>query len=273
MPVFADLHTHTTSSDGILKPVELIQKAIQSSLDSLCITDHDSVAAYAKLGESELSLGLKLICGVEATTQYLGKECHLLLYGTAVLGEQVGALFKRTRELRKSRAQDILVYLQSKGVEMSLDEVNAEANFGILGRPHFASLLVKKGWVSTINEAFIRYLSDQYVGDLMPAYPSLEEVLNLAKENQLIASLAHPGTRFTTQEIQQLKDQGLRAVEAIHPSHSSHVQYYLTDMALRCGILTTGGSDFHGTKPSCSENFGKFGLDSGQYFAFKSEYV
>lgn len=270
MQLYADLHTHTTSSDGILSPSELCVKAKTEGVSVLSITDHDSVSAYEELHENDADLFL--IHGIEATTQYLGKECHLLLYGSEVLSSTVRNVMLNTKELRKNRALDIIDYLAEQGIEISFNEVHAEADFGIIGRPHFARLLIKKGWVSSMNEAFFRYLSDKHVGSLMPAYPSLEEVLQITKNSNIVAALAHPGTRFSLQELEKFKEHGLRGIEVLHPSHSLHIQAYLEDLALRLGLIITGGSDYHGTKPSCTENFGKFGLSKDQFLAFKSEY-
>lgn len=170
--------------------------------------------------------------------------------------------------MRIGRAQAILDHLAKQGIEIDLDEVRAEAHFGSIGRPHIASILIKKQWVHTFQEAFNRYLSDLHLGDFRPAYPALEEVLALAEPLRFCPVLAHPGTRFTIQELAQFKQQGLKGLEVLHPSHGHRVQQLLADYCQELGFLATGGSDFHGTKATDSENFGTFTLSEELTVAF-----
>jgi len=271
MHIKADLHTHTTCSDGQKSPQKLIEYAKEVGLTHLSITDHDTVDAYKVVKDLELDNGLRIIPGVEVTTMYQGKECHLLVYGEGVFHKSVSEQLKKTKLLRVQRAEAIIVHLSAMGIPIEMDELRAEAHFGSIGRPHFAQLLVKKGWVGSVQEAFYRYLSDNHVGQFRPNYPDLFDFLVILGPLNVLSFLAHPKTRFVEQELSVFKKHGLSGIEVYHPSHSAYVIKYLSDMALRLGFAQSGGSDYHGIKSSCTENFGNFVLEEAVMMAFLSK--
>lgn len=273
MQLKADLHTHTTCSDGQKSPRKLVELAKEQGITHLSITDHDTVDAYKALDEfnGNRNSDLRIIPGVEVTTMYHGRECHLLVYGDGVFEESVMYQLKKTRSLRVERAEDIRKHLNAMGIPIEMDELRAEAHFGSIGRPHFAQLLVKKGWVGSVQEAFYRYLSDGHVGQFRPNYPDLIEFLVILKPLNVLSILAHPKTRFVEQELKEFKKHGLSGLEVYHPSHSSYVINYLSELSLKLGFVQSGGSDYHGTKPSCTENFGNFVLDESLLMAFLSK--
>lgn len=271
MQIKADLHTHTTCSDGIKSPQKLIELALEKGLTHLSITDHDTVDAYKVLDDVTFKENLRIIPGVEATTMYQGKECHLLVYGNGVFTKHVSDQLYKTRSLRIERAEAIRIHLSSMGIPLEMDELRAEAHFGSIGRPHFAQLLVKKGWVGSVQEAFYRYLSDNHIGQFRPNYPELLDFLAILKPLNVLSFLAHPKTRFVEQELREFKQHGLSGIEVYHPSHSSFVIDYLSTISLKLGLAQSGGSDFHGTKTSCTENFGSFVLEEPVLMAFLSQ--
>lgn len=271
MQIKADLHTHTTCSDGQKSPQKLIAYAKEVGLTHLSITDHDTVEAYNVIEKLDLSHDLRIIPGVEATTMYQGKECHLLVYGQGVFEEEINDQLKKTRTLRVQRAEAIRKHLNAMGIPIDMDELRAEAHFGSIGRPHFAQLLVKKGWVGSVQEAFYRYLSDVHVGQFRPEYPDLIDFLLILKPLNVLSFLAHPKTRFVEQELKEFKKYGLSGIEVFHPSHSSYVINYLSQIALKLGFSQSGGSDYHGTKDSCTQNFGNFFLEESLLHAFLSK--
>lgn len=269
-PIIADLHTHSRCSDGKLKPIELVLKAYGLGINRLSITDHDSTQAYEELKQEILPDAISLISGVECTTKYLGRECHLLLYGKGIFQQDVQHLFSKTRSMRVERAKAIITHLAAQGMEMQLDEVRAAAHFGIIGRPHIAQVMVQKGWVGSIQEAFYRYLSDKKVGDFRPEYPELRQVLDFIANKPIASLIAHPQSRFSIQEVRIFKDWGLNGLEVIHPSHSERIQELLKAQCVQLGFMQSGGSDYHGTKEACENNFGHFTLDQPTWEAFQA---
>jgi 3',5'-nucleoside bisphosphate phosphatase len=246
----ADLHVHTTCSDGTYTPAEVVDLARRSGLAALAITDHDTLAGIGP-ARSAARGGLEVVAGVEVTAQHNGRVRHLLGYffdpEDAGLNEALAGV--RTR--RAERFREMVERLRGCGVSLDEGEVNAQASTGVPGRRGLAELLVRAGKTATVREAFVRYLGD--LGRVMVPVAGLSagEAVALVRRAGGVAALAHPpydeGTRQEWQELQAL---GLQAVEVDFPSCQGARQRRLRELAAELGLAVTGGSDCHGPGPA-----------------------
>lgn len=261
-----DLHSHTTASDGTSAPDELVRLAVQAGLDALAITDHDTFAGYDQALPHARALGLRLICGIELSTkihQPVRKTVHLLGYflsGTPSPGFL--GWIANLQESRRDRNRRLAVRLQSMGIDIHLDEVEALGRT-MAGRPHFARLMVAKGYCVNSREAFDKYLDESAAAYVDREEPTIAEGIRQIHAGGGVTSLAHPirlGKRNHEEEealIASIVDDGLDAIEAFHSDHSrADVQRYIA-IAGKYGLKVTGGSDFHGAnKPLVSLGHG-----------------
>lgn len=246
----ADLHTHTTASDGTLSPGNLIALAKAKGLKTLSITDHDTIKGYLEVKEKAAELGIELIPGVEITALWNQREIHVLAYGFDDEDSDFLQMLRRQKRARMLRMESIVKELQKQGLDIELDEVKAEAGLGNIGRPHAASVLIHKGYVASVAEAFIRYLASEKLISVRTEYITIEDLVKLTQAAGGVLSLAHPGPMYSQKEIDKLLSFGLDGIECIHPSHNFNVQRTFTEMAKSRHLLVTGGSDFHGSRKS-----------------------
>lgn len=253
----ADLHIHTTASDGSCKPEEIIQIAKSKSLDVISITDHDTILGYLAARPSAELHSLILIPGTEITAVCEDKEIHVLAYNFEPDDIDFRKFLSRQQQARINRMQQILRILRiEEGIDITLDEVKAQAKSNNVGRPHVAQLLVKRRIVASIAEAFIRYLGNHLLEKLEVGYASLAEVIKVIAEAGGASVLAHPGPLYHTKEVEKYLDFGLDGIECIHPGHGFDQQKNYTYLAESRNLLITGGSDFHGTGREYDPYFG-----------------
>jgi len=257
-----DLHTHTNESDGTSSPEELIDQALAIGLEAIAICDHDTFAGYDQALPLAQARGLDLVCGIELSTRLMGqteRAVHLLGY---FLGEPPSATFRgwlnEIQEERRDRNRRLIAKLQSAGVDIELSEVEAVGRT-LTGRPHFARVLVRKGYAANSDEAFRKYLDEEapcYVERDSPAVSAgIEKVASAGG----LPVLAHPirlGIRDPIREemlIGEMQQAGLRGIEVYHSDHRPpDVARYAT-LASKYRLAVTGGSDFHGeAKPQIS---------------------
>ena len=255
-----DLHSHTNESDGTYTPAELVAAACETRLDALAITDHDTLAGYRIAKPLADRAGLRLICGIELSTKMLEPErktIHLLGYfpSNEPSAEFVEWLLSM-QAARRDRNERLAARLQSMGVDIRIEEVQSLGR-SLTGRPHFARLMVQKGYVSNTTEAFRLYLDESAPGYVDRDEPLLQEAIRRIQQAGGVASLAHPirlGKRDLAEEedlVAYISSLGLDAIEAYHSDHgAADVQRYLS-YAQKYGLRVTGGSDFHGeNKPA-----------------------
>jgi predicted metal-dependent phosphoesterase TrpH len=254
-----DLHSHTTESDGTLTPAELIAAAADARLKALAITDHDTFAGYEQALPHAASAGVNLICGIELSTKMntgTRRTVHLLGY---FLDSAPAADFQqwlqRMQESRRDRNRRLALKLQSMGMDVQIEEVEALGRT-MAGRPHFARIMVSKGYVPHYRAAFDLYLDESAPGYVDRDEPSLEEGIRRIREAGGITSIAHPirlnlSPADEESLLASMKAEGLGALEAYHSDHGpAETERYL-DLARKHGLKVTGGSDFHGdTKPN-----------------------
>lgn len=238
--------------------MEILEKAIEKGLDTISITDHDTIKGYKKARNSELSNKLDLLPGVEMSVRWGEKEVHLLSYCFNPDDENVNILLLQQSGARRRRMAKIVRSLQKQGIDIDMDEVKAEAGFSNIGRPHAASVLINKGVVSSFNEAFIRYLSSEKLDHISAEYCTLPEAVDVMKKAGGVLSVAHPGPLYSSDEIEDMIELGVDGLECIHPSHPYPVQKRFTRMAEQKHLIITGGSDYH--RPSKSGYEPYFGI-------------
>ncbi len=252
----ADLHIHTTASDGNSTPTEIVKLASEQKLDVISITDHDSIAGLEEAMDAAEKLGIEVIPGTEITASYEKREAHLLAYGFETDNPNFQKLMMGHRKARVDRGKWILDKLSREGLDLDIDEVRAEANGSNIGRPHIAAVLISKGYVASFKEAFIRYLSNQQLGVIPSDYLSLDEVIETVKAAGGATVIAHPGQMYSEKELEELVDAGIDGIEVVHPSHNYELQKKMESFADRHNLLSTGGSDFHGQSQEYQKYFG-----------------
>ena len=244
-----DLHSHTDESDGTFSPADLVQEARGVGIEVLAITDHDTFSGYDSALPLARAAGIELVCGIELSTKLHGHSVHLL--GYFLKPDRVAAIREWVLDMqasRRDRNTRLAARLRELGFDITLEEAEARGR-GMTGRPHFAQIMVEKGYVGNLRQAFDEYLDESATGYVFRREPQLAEAVARIREAGGIASLAHP-VRVNGDIpalLPELCDAGLNAIEAYHSDHErKDVELYLR-LAARYALLVTGGSDFHGS--------------------------
>ena len=245
-----DMHTHTTASDGLLTPTELVKKAFEKRLDGIAITDHDSVDAIDEaLNKAKDYQNFLVIPGVEMGCNYDDEEVHILGYFIDYKNKNLNEELTALKSSRWDRGISILNKLMELGINLPKDEILERAReTGFIGRATLARELVNYGFVKDINEAFDKYLDVE-----KPAYVdryklSVEDTINLIHECGGVSILAHPGILKNKDIMTYCLERGIMGVECYHSKHSRSDEKLIRSFAERNGLIITGGSDFHGEK-------------------------
>ena len=253
-----DLHTHTDRSDGSTPPGDLVRQALAEGLRALAIADHDTMAGYDAATPVAADCGLELVCAVELSTRpnesRPGKrERSIHVLGYWLLSEPT-VEFRRYLETqqasRRKRNVDLVAKLQQLGVSITLEDAEVYGRNQV-GRPHFARVLLEKGYVKNMQEAFDVYLADEAQAGVERDEPTLDEGIRRIKESGGIASLAHPirlPQRGAELErlVEGLLEAGLEGIEVFHSEHSPADCAEFAAIARRFGLIPTGGTDYHG---------------------------
>lgn len=243
-----DLHSHTDESDGTCSPGQLIQEAVRTGVSILGITDHDTFAGYDQAREAARNAGVELICGIELSTKLHGHSVHLLGYFLG--GNGLGDFRDWVLDLQASRRERnirLAKRLQELGFEITIEEAEARGR-GMTGRPHFAQIMLEKGYVKNLREAFDEYLDESAKGYVYRREPQFAEGVGKIRQAGGIASLAHPiRVKGDVPALMgELCDAGMNAIEAYHSDHTPADTAGYLELAKRYGVQVTGGSDFHG---------------------------
>ena len=261
-----DLHSHTNESDGTCSPAELIGEARRVGVHLLGITDHDTFSGFDQALPVARAAGLELVCGIELSTKLHGHSVHLLGYFLNTFLNSDGLdVFRRwighVQASRRERNMRLIARLRELGLDVTLEEVEARGG-GMTGRPHFAQLLVEKGYVSSLQQAFDEYLDESAKGYVTRREPQFAEAVQHIRDAGGIASLAHPVRLQEDLEaiLPELRAAGLNAIEAYHSDHSPSQTMLYRELAAQHVLLVTGGSDFHGAvKPEIRLGTGRDG--------------
>ncbi|GAA4905733.1 PHP domain-containing protein [Tessaracoccus lubricantis] len=248
-----DLHTHSRVSDGTDSPTALVLKASQAGLDAIAITDHDTFGGVLEAQEAGRRIGLKVLCGIEMSTEVEGHPVHLLGYGCDLYDRELGAELARIRHGRSHRLPMMVEKLNAAGIELTLDDVNRAAmGAPAVGRPHVADAMVARGHVADREQAFSEWLAEDRPGYVKRYAASLERAIELIHGAKGVAVIAHPWARGGRAVIdgpyleQLVADYGLEGIEVDHPDHDPEARSLLFEMGGRPGLLRTGSSDYHG---------------------------
>lgn len=261
-----DLHTHSTVSDGSKSPGDLVRLAKAEGLSAVALTDHDTVAGLPEAVAAGVEAGIEVVPGVELSVDAWGKSLHVV---GLWLPERPGPLADRLAELRTSRGERneaMVARLQAAGVDVTIDDVLAEAGGGeggAPGRPHIAQALVRKGYATTYQGAFEKYLGSRGAAYVPKAKPDAADAIGWLKAEGGLAVLAHPFLyKLTNADLEKLllrlKDAGLDALEVHYPEHSTDQTRTYLQLARKLDLGVSGGSDYHGDiKPSIRIGRGK----------------
>jgi 3',5'-nucleoside bisphosphate phosphatase len=248
-----DLHTHTAYSDGSASVDQLIELAASMNARAVSITDHDTVAAVPEARAAADRCGIEFVAGVEISAEYSPGTMHILGY---YIDHRAIALCSKLEELRIAREQrnpQIAHRLKSMGFDISYEEVAELAGNNVVGRPHFARVMIGKGYVSSVQEAFDRYLKKGAPAYVEKARLSPGDSISLIQAAGGVAVLAHPyqlklaSYGEVDKLVGELADLGLDGIEAVYSRHSEDQRASYSEIARRHHLLITGGSDYHGS--------------------------
>ena len=266
-----DLHLHSENSDGTDSPETIIEKAIEIQLEAISITDHEY------LTKVPVSQHIEIISGVEVSVSWEKLEksnpfagIHLLLYFVKE-ESPVDTFLENIRKLKNIRNVEIIENLQNEGLDVNKFELG-EFKTKVPGRPHIASILKDKGYVDSINDAFIKYLGNGKIGDSRSHQPDIEKIISLSQESKCLVFLAHPHTlmsndKFSKKEnwvndefyelVKKLSGFGINGLETTYSSYSKNISNQISEVAKKLNLLECGGSDYHGDiKPNINLGFG-----------------
>jgi predicted metal-dependent phosphoesterase TrpH len=257
-----DLHIHTTASDGRFSPEEVVRKAAELGLSIISICDHDTVDGIAPaLNAARAFPELMVIPGVEISTHSPGSEVHVLGYFVDYANPHFKATLAGLRSSRQDRAQAIIAKLKALGVNIALNRVKDIAGIGSIGRPHIAQAMLEKGYISSIKEAFTRY-----IGLGGPAYVERHklaprEAVELILKVGGLPVLAHPTTAGDPEKlISELTLSGLIGIEVYYNGYNEDQRDYLSRLAEKYNLIATGGSDYHGLDEATETMLGGAGV-------------
>lgn len=248
-----DLHMHTLHSDGTLTPKELVQLAKQKGLACIALTDHDTLNGIEEAQAEGNRIGVEVIAGVEISVKFEPGTMHILGYFIDQNSKKLKEGLVSIQEARRARNPKIIEKLRTVGIDISLEEVERESGGDQVGRPHFARVLVEKGYVKDFEEAFDKYLTKGAPAYVDKRKLTSREAIAMIEGAGGIASLAHPKQlkldlvpKKLEETIGELRAEGLRGLEVYSSCQSKEEAACYRKIAERLGLFITGGSDFHG---------------------------
>lgn len=246
-----DLHTHSNASDGTFSPRNLLVEAAARGLQAIALTDHDTMEGIPEAREAAAEVGVRLITGIEMEIAFEPGECHLLGLGVERPSDEFSAALTDLAERRVARNKAMLDLMREFGIEAEYAEVERFAAGKIVGRPHFANLLIERKVVKNREQAFSRYLGKGRPFFVPKASMELRRAIRLIKESGGKAILAHPLSLYVAwgrlpAVIGEWKELGLDGLEAWHPTAKVRACERLEKIGRDFGMLVTAGSDFHG---------------------------
>lgn len=245
---FADLHLHSRYSDGLCTPAELALQAVAAGYAAIAITDHDTLDGIPSALEQR---DIEVVPGVEITCRIDRQEVHLLGYfaGDAWRNESLQRVLAHAKEVRAKRIGAIVAELNRLGVELTAAEVEACSDCGVLGRPHVALALQKRGVVGSTEEAFERFLKRGRPAYVERYRMTIAEAIGHVRRAGGVPVLAHPGLQPVDNRLRELVEQGIAGLEVWHPQHNPSQIAKYQHFADEFHLLATGGSDSHSGIP------------------------
>lgn len=266
-----DLHSHTTESDGTLNPAELVALAQEKQLQALAITDHDTFEGFEKALPHATGAGLELLRGIELNSRLARpgervRWVHVLAYfPNAQVADSFLRWLQSQKDERRDRNHRLASRLQQQGIPVTIEEVEGRGK-SLAGRPHFARLLVEKGFARTLDEAFQKYIGEDAPAFVQRQSPSTRELMGIIRAGGGVPVVAHPirvGLPHGAIErdwLRSLKEDGLLGLEVYHSEQDARLQEYYLALAEELDLAPSGGSDFHGAiKPDIDLGSGRNG--------------
>lgn len=241
-----DLHMHSTASDGVYSPSELVQIALERELSVIALTDHDSLEGVPEALAAAEDTRLTVIAGLELGCENGPRDVHVLGYGMDPFDEELRNKLAEMRDYREHRAERIVEKLNNLGIPVTYERICEIAGEGVIARPHIAKAMIEVGAVADYQEAF-----DKYINNDGPAYvPRLrispQDGISLIHQAGGVAVVAHP-CRYADPlgVVREFAEHGVDGVEVFYPDNSPELRIDLTDVAKELGLIMTGGCDFH----------------------------
>lgn len=256
-----DLHVHTTASDGQYSPSEIIQKAGEKNISVIAITDHDTVSGNEEAAAAAKKAGITFVPGVELSINFPTGEFHLLGLGLKKISPGFQNILDKVVENRHIRNSQIIDKMRADGVDITLDEMYREFPDTILGRPHFAAMLMKKGIVKHRQQAFDRFLAHGRPWYVKKTGTNLDDAIIAIKESGGAPVIAHPMSLFISwgklpDTLKDFYERGVVGMEAFHPGARVTECLRLEELAHKIGYFVTAASDFHGEKIRADRKLG-----------------
>jgi hypothetical protein len=261
---------HTTASDGRCTPDELVRRAYDIGIRTMSVTDHDTMAGVQPAARAAEALGMTVIPGIEITTVHRGKDVHMLAYFLAESAPGLQELLSGQRSQRVERAMEIAARLARLGAPIDVQPfIDAASQPGgkAIARPQIAQALIAAGHVTSVQEAFDKYLAEDSPAYVPHRGATPAEVVDFVVSRGGVPSLAHPGYRPQDDIIPGLIDAGMRAIEVFHSSHDEAATAHYLELAKHHNLLPTGGSDYHGEGTRRAEFFGVVQLPQDHFDA------
>lgn len=256
-----DLHTHSTASDGTYTPAQLMEYAHARNINAIALTDHDSIDGIIEAQKKARELSMEFIPGIELSIQWPTGEFHLLGLGLQSSSKELLGAIDFLRQERDNRNIKMAQKLQEQGIAITYEEVVEKAGTKTIGRPHFASLMIEKGFIRQRQQAF-----DQYFAKGRPCYVErtgldLEDAVKAIKTSGGIPVQAHPLSMYVSwgkmeDTMIDIQMHGVEGLEAWHPGTRVSEAYRLEELARKLGMTATAGSDFHGEKVRADRKIG-----------------
>ena len=248
-----DLHIHTTASDGTDTPEEVVREAANIGLAAIAITDHDTAAGYARAEQEGKRCGIEVVPGIEISTKFRA-AVHILGYYIDTESPALGEVLDWMVRDRDARNEKICAKMRADGIDISYEQMHAR--FGeVIGRPHFAEVLVERGLAESIRDAFDRYVERGRIYYEGRSFLPIERSIEIIREAGGTAVLAHPfqyrlDDASLRELIEHCMNSGLEGMECRYSGYDAEKCAYLEALASEYGLIKTGGSDFHGTHKS-----------------------
>lgn len=251
MEKYIDLHTHSTCSDGTLSPTEVVKEAAKSGLAAIALTDHDTIDGLQEAMEAGKMFGIEVITGIEFSVA-ADTEMHLLGLGFSLDCPEIKNILDDMIIQRDKRNYEVIELLKNIGIHITIDDIIAQSTSKVTGRTQIAKAMIKKGYVSSIKEAFDKYLSFGKPAFIPRSTLSPEDAIKIIKNSGGKSFLAHLNQIGKTDEelyviLRHLKECGLDGIEGYYTEYTEDMNTRYRKMADNLDLLISGGSDFHGT--------------------------
>lgn len=253
-----DLHTHSNASDGTLTPAQVVREAYEAGLSAVALTDHDTADGLEEAAQAakdilacDRSADFQFVPGIELSVSYKNHELHLVGLHLDIYSEGFSRALKKLQNNRDQRNEKMIQKMQSAGMDITMDALRADQGGGVLTRANFASYMLHKGYISSVQEGFDKYLDRGKAFYVPREYLSPKEAIDLIHNASGLAILAHPllyGMNMAQLEeaLSELTRLGLDGLEAYYSMNHDHDTVHMKTLAQRHGLLLSGGSDFHG---------------------------